>query len=52
MSNIEELAIKLADAAALAHERGDATYAIFFALKAAECLQLVRLLQKIEGGEP
>lgn len=39
-----ELAIKLADAALLAREKGDDVHAIFFATKAAECLALAKAL--------
>lgn len=38
-----ELSIKLADAALVARERGDDVNAIFFAIKAAETLQLAKL---------
>ncbi len=41
---IGELAIKLGDAALIARERGDDVNAIFFAIKAAECLQLAKAL--------
>lgn len=41
---IGELAVKLADAALVARETGDDVHAIFFATKAAECLQLAKLL--------
>lgn len=41
---IGELSIKLADAALVARERGDQVNALFFAIKAAECLQLAKLL--------
>lgn len=41
---IGELAVKLADAALIAHERGDDVQALFFAAKAAECLHLAKLL--------
>jgi hypothetical protein len=45
---IGELSVKLADAALVARERGDDVDAIFFATKAAECLQLAKAL----GWEP
>jgi hypothetical protein len=41
---IGELSIKLADAALIARAKGDDVDALFFALKAAECLQLAKLL--------
>jgi hypothetical protein len=41
---IGDLAVKLADAALVARERGDDVHAIFFATKAAECLQLAKAL--------
>jgi hypothetical protein len=41
---IGDLAIKLANAALIARERGDGAAALFFATKAAECLQLAKLL--------
>jgi hypothetical protein len=41
---IADLAVKLADAALIARERGDDVQAVFFAIKAAECLQLAKLL--------
>lgn len=41
---IGELSVKLADAALVARERGDEVHALFFAIKAAECLQLAKLL--------
>lgn len=45
---IGKLSIKLADAALVARERGDDMEALFFAVKAAECLQLAKAL----GGNP
>jgi hypothetical protein len=41
---IGELSVKLADAALLARAKGDDVHALFFALKAAEVLQLAKLL--------
>jgi hypothetical protein len=41
---IGELSVKLADAALTARERGDDVHAIFFAIKAAECLQIAKAL--------
>lgn len=41
---IGSLAIKLADAALICRERGDTAQALFFACKAAECLQLAKAL--------
>lgn len=41
---VGNLAVKLADAALVAQERGDTVHALFFATKAAECLQLAKLL--------
>jgi hypothetical protein len=41
---IGELSVKLADAALIARERGDDVNAIFFAIKAAECLALAKSL--------
>jgi hypothetical protein len=41
---IGELSAKLADAALVARENGDHVRALFFALKAAECLQLAKHL--------
>jgi hypothetical protein len=41
---IGNLSVKLADAALVARERGDDVQALFFALKAAECLQLAKAL--------
>ena len=41
---IGELSVKLADAALIARERGDDVNALFFAVKAAECLQLAKAL--------
>jgi hypothetical protein len=41
---IGELAVKLADAALLARSNGDEVQALFFALKAAELLQLAKAL--------
>jgi hypothetical protein len=41
---IGELSLKLADAALTARTRGDDVHALFFATKAAECLQLAKLL--------
>lgn len=41
---IGELSVKLADAALIAHGRGDDVQAIFFAVKAAECLALAKAL--------
>jgi hypothetical protein len=41
---IGELAVKLADAALLARSSGDEVQALFFALKAAELLQLAKAL--------
>lgn len=41
---IGDLAGKLAAAALVARERGDDVQALFFALKAAECLQLAKAL--------
>ena len=41
---IGDLSIKLADAALVARERGDDVQALFFAVKAAECLQLAKAL--------
>lgn len=43
-AKIGELAVKMADAALIARERGDTVHALFFATKAAECLQLAKLL--------
>lgn len=40
---IGELSIKLAEAAFMARAKGDDVDALFFALKAAECLQLAKL---------
>lgn len=41
---IGELSLKLASAAMVARERGDDVHSLFFALKAAECLQLAKAL--------
>jgi hypothetical protein len=41
---IGDLAVKLADAALIATDRGDTVQALFFATKAAECLQLAKAL--------
>ncbi|MCA1831254.1 MAG: hypothetical protein LC750_00640 [Actinobacteria bacterium] len=41
---IFDLSVKLGDAALIARERGDDVQALFFALKAAETLQLAKLL--------
>lgn len=41
---IGDLSIKLADAALVARARGDDVQALFFAVKAAECLQLAKAL--------
>lgn len=41
---IGELAVKLADAALVARERGDHVNGLFFACKAAECLHLAKAL--------
>jgi hypothetical protein len=41
---IGELSIKLADAAIMARAKGDDVHALFFAIKAAECLQLAKAL--------
>jgi hypothetical protein len=41
---IGDLAIKLADAAVIAHDRGDTVNALLFAIKAAECLELAKAL--------
>jgi hypothetical protein len=41
---IGELAVKLADAALIAHCRGDDVKSIFFAIKAVECLALAKSL--------
>ncbi len=41
---IGDLAVKLADAALVARERGDDVHAIFFATKAAELLALAKAL--------
>lgn len=49
---IGELSVKLADAALIARERGDDVHAIFFATKAAECLQLAKLLGWKPEAEP
>jgi hypothetical protein len=43
-SQIGELSVKLADAALVARERGDEVKALFFAVKAAETLQLAKAL--------
>lgn len=43
-AKIGELSLKLADAALIARERGDKVQALFFAIKAAETLQLAKLL--------
>lgn len=43
-SQIGELAVKLADAALVARDRGDDVHAIFFATKAAELLALAKAL--------
>jgi hypothetical protein len=57
-AKIGDLAIKLADAALVARERGDDVHAIFFAIKAAETFHLAKLLgwtplpsPDREGGE-
>ncbi len=42
--SIGELSVKLADAALIARERGDEVNAIFFAMKAAETLELAKAL--------
>ena len=44
VDKIGELSVKLADAALIARERGDDVNALFFALKAAETLQLAKAL--------
>ena len=41
---VGELSIKLADAALIARERGDDGQALFFAIKAAETLELAKAL--------
>lgn len=43
---VADLAVKLADAALIARERGDEVHALFFAQKATELLQLARLIAK------
>lgn len=43
-AKIGDLSLKLADAALIARERGDVVQALFFATKAAETLQLAKLL--------
>lgn len=43
-AKIGDLSLKLADAALIARERGDEVQALFFAIKAAETLQLAKLL--------
>lgn len=43
-AKIGNMAVKLADAALVARERGDEVHALFFAIKAAECLHLAKLL--------
>lgn len=48
---VGELSVKLADAALVARERGDDVQALFFALKAAECLQLAKALGWKPDGE-
>jgi hypothetical protein len=42
------VSIKLADAAIMARAKGDDVHALFFATKAAECLQLAKLLEAAE----
>lgn len=41
---IGNLSVKLGEAALIAMERGDKVQAVFFATKAAECLQLAKAL--------
>lgn len=41
---VGELSVKLAQASLVARERGDEVHAIFFAIKAAECLALAKAL--------
>jgi len=43
-TEFSDLAVKLSDAALKARDHGDDVHAIFFATKAAECLQLARAL--------
>lgn len=43
-AEIGALSVKLADAALVARERGDEVKALFFAIKAAETLQLAKAL--------
>ena len=43
-SQIGKLSVKLANAALVAREKGDAVHAIFFAVKAAETLALAKAL--------
>jgi hypothetical protein len=45
---IGELAIAFADAAITAREDGDQVRALFFVIKAGECLRLARLLDLID----
>lgn len=49
---IGNLSVKLADAALVARGRGDDVQALFFAVKAAECLQLAKALGWKPGDEP
>lgn len=48
---IGELSVKLADAALKAREKGDHVHGIFFAAKAAECLQLAKALGWKPGSD-
>ena len=41
---IGKLALDLADAALVAKAKGDDVHALFFSIKAAECLQLAKAL--------
>ena len=43
-TEFSDLAVKLSDAAQMALQRGDDVLGVFFAIKAAECLQLARAL--------
>lgn len=52
-ARIGDLSLKLAEAALIAHQRGDKVEAAFFSIKAAETLQLAKVLGwKLPAPEP